>query len=422
MKRYFTSASMVSVGILGLCSVGAQDKPWNLTGTVRGFYDDNYATLPTTPVPGGAAKDDSFGVEVNPALTWNTGSGPTTVALTYDYRLRFFEGRPNNQTDNQHVGRVRVKNQFADRYTLSVDNRFAHAQEPDVAGGVIGAPVKSQGTYLNNNATIKLGAELTELAGLELGYNNVFFDYQQDGVGSRSALLDRVEHYLELNSRWNLQPTLVGIIGYRFGYLDQTSKDDIANLGSGAPRTVVPNERDAVTHFAYLGADKRFTEVLSGSVRGGLQYTTYPNAVAGATDSTINPFVDASASYSFSDSGRVQLGVKHALNATDIAFTGGVNPTLDAETTTVYGSLSSRLVGDLSGSLVGQYQYSTFNDGAANGSVDHLIALGATLSYDILPGGRLQAETGYSFDRLDSDQGGRSFSRNRVFLGLRASY
>ena len=34
----------------------------------------------------------------------------------------------------------------------------------------------------------------------------------------------------------------------------------------------------------------------------------------------------------------------------------------------------------------------------------------------------LAAEAGYNYDRLDSDLSFRSFTRNRVYVGLRASY
>ena len=46
--------------------------------------------------------------------------------------------------------------------------------------------------------------------------------------------------------------------------------------------------------------------------------------------------------------------------------------------------------------------------------------MGVNVTYEINK--FLAAEAGYNYDRLDSDVGFRSFTRNRVYVGLRASY
>ncbi|MFT4688656.1 MAG: hypothetical protein ACI9OD_000854, partial [Limisphaerales bacterium] len=107
MKRVFTSASVVGIGVLGLLSAEAQEKPWNVEANVRGFYDDNYNTL--------TAGDESFGFDINPIGTWQTSEGPSEFQLRYDYRLRFFEGRPNNRTDQQHKVGIVLQNTPSDR-------------------------------------------------------------------------------------------------------------------------------------------------------------------------------------------------------------------------------------------------------------------------------------------------------------------
>ena len=67
-----------------------------------------------------------------------------------------------------------------------------------------------------------------------------------------------------------------------------------------------------------------------------------------------------------------------------------------------------------------------FDDSARSLGDDDYISLGLNANYVINQ--YLSAELGYNFDDLDSalqDQLGnelRSFSRNRVYIGLRASY
>ena len=74
----------------------------------------------------------------------------------------------------------------------------------------------------------------------------------------------------------------------------------------------------------------------------------------------------------------------------------------------------------LHGSLMAQYQHSEFNGGANDSQVESYVTAGASLSYQINP--FLSADLSYYFDYLDSDLANRGFERNRIFLGLTASY
>ncbi|MEI2685806.1 MAG: outer membrane beta-barrel protein [Cypionkella sp.] len=47
-------------------------------------------------------------------------------------------------------------------------------------------------------------------------------------------------------------------------------------------------------------------------------------------------------------------------------------------------------------------------------------SLALSLTYDLNQ--YLALETGYNYDRLDSDDADRSYSRNRVFLGVRGQF
>jgi uncharacterized protein (PEP-CTERM system associated) len=117
----------------------------------------------------------------------------------------------------------------------------------------------------------------------------------------------------------------------------------------------------------------------------------------------------------------VQVGFRHDRNATDVV--GEISPgnfVLDQESSVVYGQLTHALAVNLSGSLLAQYQYSTFNGGAFNDQVDNFFLVGVNLDYKFTQ--HVSTEVGYNFDRLDSDITNRSFSRNRVYFGVRASY
>jgi hypothetical protein len=94
--------------------------------------------------------------------------------------------------------------------------------------------------------------------------------------------------------------------------------------------------------------------------------------------------------------------------------------TLDQETATFYGVVNHKLTESLTARLSGQLQYGEFNGGGFDAEAEALYLLGATLIYDL--NRYLALEGGYNYDRVDSDNPDRSYSRNRVFLGVRGQF
>ncbi len=92
---------------------------------------------------------------------------------------------------------------------------------------------------------------------------------------------------------------------------------------------------------------------------------------------------------------------------------------MDAQSLVVYGSVTHRITSKIYGSLLGQIQNSDYNGGLYNNKTDTFFVAGLNLEYRINQ--HLSANAGYNLDRLDSDTG-RSFTRNRVYLGVTARY
>jgi len=108
------------------------------------------------------------------------------------------------------------------------------------------------------------------------------------------------------------------------------------------------------------------------------------------------------------------LGIVHKRNQTDVV------QAQDQESTGVYGVVNHRIAPNLTGSLLGQVQHSSYRGGVYDGKVDILGAVGVNFAYQV--NAFVTAEAGYNYDRLDSEVTGRSFTRNRIYFGLRASY
>lgn len=424
MKKIITSAGLVA---LGAASVHAQQydpapqlssfqttKPWSVSASLRGFYDDNYATAPSGP-----NKVDSFGFEVSPSVELNWTLPQTYVGLSYNYGLRYFEDRAKNSADHSHQADLKLNHTFSERYRVDASNSFLYSQEPELG---VGTPLRIDTSYIRNVASADVTAELTEQLSSVVGYSNTFYDFDQEGSGSISSLLDRTEHLISANLRWQAMPSTVGILGYQYGMVGY----DDENLLTDTP-VIKSDVRDNRSHYLLVGADHSFNPQLNGSVRVGAQITDYNEVdrLGGALDdSETSPYADASVTWNYSQSGNVQVGVRHGRQATDISFINPNDPTaftLDQEATTVYGQITRQILPRLNGSILGQYQSAEFEGvGLVGSNTDNFFLAGVNLSYEINK--FLTGEAGYNYDDLDSDISSRSFSRNRVYLGIRANY
>jgi len=432
MKKTITSAGLL---VLGAASLQAQRtayapapglsstelaKPWSIAASVRGFYDDNYATQPSrafgTKNP---LKDDAYGFEISPSVAFNWTLPQTYLGLSYQYGYKWYDGRPGRDYDQMHQATAKLSHAFTERYKMDLSDTFVMAQEPELlaGNGVVTAPLRSNGDNIRNTANATFSADVTEHVGLVFGYTNSYYDYDQENpVGAfspgYSALLDRMEHMGMLNLRWQVTEPTVALLGYQYGVVDFSS----AEFLDPPFNTIRGSDRSSTSHYAYLGADHSFNPQLQGSLRVGAQFTDYDKF----DNSNISPYVDGSINYRYNPESYALLGVRHARNPTDVAFVSNGTPTLDQETTTVYTSISHKIGGKLTASALAQVQFSEFEAGLADSESELFLLTGVNLSYEINK--FLDAEVGYNYDRLDSDLPFRSYSRNRIYIGLRASY
>ncbi len=417
MKKIITAAGLVAIGAMGISNVQAQSKPWSVSASLRGFYDDNYATAPTSAAPGTIGKRGSFGTDVGATAAYNLSTDQTALGLKYTFGMRYYEDRTSNSADYSHQADVSLDHKFSEIYSLTASDSFAIAQEPGIIdpSGVTTNPLRSDGNNLRNNANISFSAQLTPTYSTEITYSNTYYDYQQSGPASRSALLDRDENLIGLNLRAQIVPTFVGLVGYQFGLINQDSKDSLL-----APPAAYldPKVRDNRSHYFFVGGDYNLTQELIASGRFGVQYIEYPNAVPGSRKDAVNPYVDFKITYTYTKDSYATLGVVNKHAQTDIV--SGAVPTLDQEATSVYFNINHKITAKLTGSLNAQAQNSAFNGGAANNSSEQYYTIGVNVKYEINK--FLSAETGYNYDRLDSDLPNRSFYRDRVYLGITATY
>jgi hypothetical protein len=425
MKKIVASVGLFAVGASAVHAASPAlttepAKPWSVQATLRGFYDDNVGTAPK-----GSPRVEAFGYEVRPGfnLYWNLEQ--TTLSLGYLYSFRYYDKTPPGNTDKfdqSHTFNALLDHAFSDRVALHVSDSFVIGQEPDLLRAVdtFTTYQRVPGDNIRNYGQIKLNAQLTRLFGVEVGYDNSYFNYDDKGGDevnpSLSGLLDRIEHYIHIDGRWQFQPDSTGVIGYRYGQIDYIGNENIG-VDLATLDLYKSDSRNARSHYAYVGLDHTFFPELTASVRVGGLFTDYYNEPGNPT--AISPAAQASLSYVYAPESSVTVGLTHDRNATDLFSAENGNLTADAESTTVFANVSHRILPKLYGSVVGQFQNSTLDGGPLNNINERYYLLGLNIEYRFNL--HLSTHVGYNYDKLDSEAN-RSFDRNRVYVGVTASY
>ena len=427
MKKIFISAGLAAVSAAGFETVFAaapdalSPKDWNVSGTLRGFYDDNYAV--------GGNQKGSFGLEVSPTISLNIPLQQTEFGLRYTYGLFYYQQREESNVDpidQTHQMELWLDHAFNERWRANVTDSFAIGQEPELLqpnqGFGQAVPYRIQGDNMANHANFTLNTEWTRLFSTALHYGNNFYDYQNSGgnaiVPSYAGILNRIEQNVSLDFQWTIQPETMAFIGYNFSLVNYTGGEQIA-VDPFSPLPYMSDSRDLMSHTAYVGVNHQFTANLSGMVKGGVTYTDSYNDPRNST--SFSPYADLSVSYTYIPGSYVQVGLTHQINATDVVSPGlDGSLTQNQESTVVYADINHRFTPKLLGTVIGRFSSSTFNGGAYNNSSDEAYGLGINLNYQI--NRHFSADLGYNYDNLVSGIAGRSYDRNRVYIGLIAKY
>ena len=96
MKKIVASVGLVALGVSGAYAAYAPglstmetSKALSVTASLRGFYDDNYNTLPSYSHP-----QDTFGFEISPSVRLNLlPTDQTYLGVRYIYSARYYADR-----------------------------------------------------------------------------------------------------------------------------------------------------------------------------------------------------------------------------------------------------------------------------------------------------------------------------------------
>ncbi|MGD0350695.1 MAG: outer membrane beta-barrel protein [Verrucomicrobiota bacterium] len=405
-------------------------KIWNVSATLRGFYDDNYDTANSSLNPRG-----SYGFEVSPQIMLAVPLQQTELGLRNTYAMTYYQEREElgqSAVDQSEQLDLWVDHAFTERWQAKLLDTFVVAQQPQLVNTVpTSYPFRVNGSNIRNTATITLNTDWTRLFSTSLSYQNSFYDYQNSGANiadvtsgngaSLAGLLNRVEQTVSLNFNWLVAPETTAFFGGSFEQVNYTGDEPIASNPSGiGPAIYYSDNRDSRSYFGYVGVQHNFLPNLNVSAKAGVQYTENYNDPVGSP--SVAPYAVLSAVYTYCPGSYAQIGFTEAQNATDVA---SVNPTNGKitqyqQSTVVSASLNHLITPKLLGSIIGSWQYSTFQEGQYNNQSDSYYTLGLNLSYTFNP--HFSAEAGYNFNTIQSNINQRGYDQNIVYLGVTAAY
>jgi hypothetical protein len=448
MKKIVASVGLVAIGASGIQTASAQalgspdaSKPWSVSATLRGFYDDNVGTVPNNQSLPPGVKRDALGFEVSPsgALAWSVDQ--TTITLGAMYSFTHYDHIPPNATghnDSTFTFNAGLTHAFNEQVSVRVNDSFVIGQEPDLlrAGNTFSTFQRVSGNNIRNYGIIGLDWQLTPEWGLGVGYDNAFYDYKDRGVGqtllpdglgvlyspSLAGALNRIENRFHIEGNYQFMPETKLLVGYQFTDVNYNADEVIGGFLDpflGDTR-VMSDQRNSQEHTGYVGAEHNFSPQLKGALRVGASYTSYPND--DVVHNTWTPYVNATLRYNYAPQSYVEGGFSYDRNPTDVVGAGlPGTTTVDAESAVVYGTVNHAFTPHLIGSLIGQFQNSHYHGGTFNNSDEQYYLVGLNLEYRFNQ--YFSTHVGYNYDHLASDGAlNRTYGRNRIYIGVTATY
>jgi hypothetical protein len=400
MNRKIVTLGVAAFGVVGLQAADA-GKVWEVTGSLRGFYDDNYTTAPE------AAAEESWGIEVSPGINLTIGEGTDLeFSAGYAFGMRYYEDRETDNEDYGHELGISLSKAFSNTSVFQLSDSFVIAQEPEILNG--GAMHRLEGDNLRNTLSASYRQVLSGNILGELGYGNSIFDYDE---AYHSALLDRSYNQVNLDVIYDMEQTEY-FVGYKFASTDFDGGD----LGAGT--NFKSDARDNDSHYGYVGVRHQLNKEFVASAQAGAQYVDYYNfdLMPGLIpEDETSPYVNAAMEWGYAEGSKLVAGVSLARGATDLQAA-------DQETSAVYAQFLHKITAKVHGTLTARYQDSEISGGGVrvDGKTESLMLLGASLTYAIAD--NIWTELAYNYDELDSDIPRRSFERNYLSIGIGTSY
>jgi len=290
MKKLFLSAGLAAVSAANLHAadeyapdVTAMDasRIWSVSGTLRGFYDNNYTTAPTPAY--------SWGWEFSPSVSLIVPLQQTEIGLRYTYGLYWYQSRERqgaNPIDQTHTLNVWIDHAFSETWEAKVQDSFIYAQDPQLAA-TGSLPYRVQSSYFQNIGTVSVHTELSALFSTDLSYQNNLLQYEDKGL---AAFLNQLGNSAFLNLNYQYLPDLAFLVGYQFSLTQFTANQTVANVllppfPPGTPAKYVSDNLNNYQNTFYVGGNYDANQNLKATAKVGFSYVNNYNLPSFSTQS-----------------------------------------------------------------------------------------------------------------------------------------
>lgn len=354
-------------------------------------YDDN-------PTPG-SDNETAYGV-VYVGAAFLSQSPQTTVEFAgrlgyvhYFDDLDFGLLKVDQSTPTGSL-RLNLTHRVSERLRLSSRNSLAFEYQPDYSVG--SSAIRQTGAYTRWSTDNSVGYRWSERLGTYTGfiYDGVDYDNPLAQRNDISAIT------LYNDFRYQLSPQTVATLTYRY-----------------ADRNTAGSARDTQNHFIMVGGEHRFSSNSVAIVRAGVQL----RSIDGSTRDYTSPSAEAAVTTRVNQ----QLSVKAygRLSTEDSSRQVGAAVYDNANTMRLGVTGTYRVSQALSLSSGINYLSLAYEDGTTTTAddVDESL-INAFVGFDLQIAENLYLNGSYNFEDLSSDEDTREYDRNRMSIGVRATF
>jgi hypothetical protein len=356
-------------------------------GTSLG-YDDN-------PTPG-SDNEAAYGV-VYVGAAFLSQSPQTTVEFAgrlgyvhYFDDLDFGLLKVDQSTPTGSL-RLNLTHRINERLRLSSRNSLAFEYQPNYSVG--STAIRQTGAYTRWSSDNSVGYRWSERLGTYTGF--IYDGVEYDNPAAQRNDVSAITLYNDF--RYQLSPQTVATLTYRYA-----DRNTAAGIG------------DTQNHFIMVGGEHRFSPNSVAIFRAGVQL----RSIDGSTKDYTSPSAEAALTTRVNQ----QLSVKAygRLSTEDSSRQVGAAVYDNANTMRLGVSGTYRVSQALSLNSGINYMSLAYEGNTAGGIDESLI--NAFVGFDLLIAENLYLNGSYNFEDLGSDEPNREYDRNRMSIGVRATF